>query len=341
MTGGLDIRHRSAIAQLLASMGFNSVRIPYSDELVIKNPIIASSLLKANPDLAGLPALDVLVATVDALTEAGLAVIINDHITQAGWCDGKNLCDAGWSNSHLGPLCRVRQTEQSWIENWETIMRRFVSNPLVVGADLRNEPRGLWGMTSWGAWASAAERCSERLLKLSPHWLMIVEGISSANDVSGARDRPVVISVPNKLVYSVHVFSWSGWGSMSPFSSRPYPSFALEMHRNWGYLLDENIAPVWVAEMGGPRGPGKGDQHYWRNLMMYMSLVDADFGYWAVNPRKPKDNEVEYWGLVLDDWQTIVEDYRLEGMRALMTPKEENITEVPSESESKESINSG
>jgi len=71
---------------------------------------------------------------VEACTDAGLAVVINDHITQAGWCDGKNLCDAAWSNSHLGPLCRVRQSEDQWLDNWETMMRRFVDNPRVEAA---------------------------------------------------------------------------------------------------------------------------------------------------------------------------------------------------------------
>lgn len=106
--GGLEVRPRTDIANLIRSLGFNSVRLPYSDEMVVRNPIVAPSLLAANPDLIGMHALDIFVAVVEACTDAGLAVVINDHITQAGWYDGKNLCDASWSNSHLGPLCRVR-----------------------------------------------------------------------------------------------------------------------------------------------------------------------------------------------------------------------------------------
>jgi endoglucanase len=97
--GGLDVRPRQDIANLIRSLGFNSVRLPYSDEMVLRNPIIAPSLLVANPDLVGMRAIVAFVAVVEACTDAGLAVVINDHITQAGWCDGKNLCDAGWSNS--------------------------------------------------------------------------------------------------------------------------------------------------------------------------------------------------------------------------------------------------
>ena len=141
--GGLDVRPRANIARLIRSLGFNSVRLPYSDEMVLRNPIVAPALLAANPDLVGMCALDIFVAVVEACTDAGLAVVINDHITKAGWCDGTTLCDAGWSNSHLRPLCHVRQSEDQWLDNWETMMRRFVDNPRVVGADLRNEPRSI------------------------------------------------------------------------------------------------------------------------------------------------------------------------------------------------------
>ena len=316
--GGLDVRPRDAIAGLIRSMGFNSVRLPYSDEMVVANPLVAPALLAANVDLIGQRAVDVYVAVARACTDAGLAVIVNDHITQAGWCDGKNLCDAGWSNTHLGPLCRVRQSEDQWLANWENLMRHFVDDPRIIGCDLRNEPRGVWGTQNWAPWQRAATRCGERLLALNPHWLIIVEGIKSANDLSGARAAPVQLSVANRVVYSVHVFAWSGWGSLAPYSSRPYPDFVLAMYRNWAFLLEGNIAPVWVAEMGASRHPGKGESHYWGNLMKYLETVDADFGYWAINPRKPHQNEKEFWALVADDWETVVQDYRMEGIMKLM-----------------------
>ena len=145
--GGLDVQHRKVIAEKIRSLGFNSVRLPYSDEMVMTNPRTLPHLVAANPDLAELPALDVFVAVVDALTDAGIAVIVNDHITTATWCCGADPCDAGWANDHLGPLCRVSQTEEDWIQHLETVMGLFVDNPLVIGVDLRNEVRGVWGLS--------------------------------------------------------------------------------------------------------------------------------------------------------------------------------------------------
>lgn len=335
VAGGLDVMHRSAIAATIRHMGFNSVRFPYSDQMVIENPIIDPMHLQANLDLyddlpdstadtqaslkedSGLRALDVFKACVAALTDAGIAVIVNNHITNAAWCDGKNLCDSSWRNDQYGPMCAIKQTTETWIDHWVTIMKLFVDDPLVIGADLRNEPRGLWGTMKWPDWAAAAERAGEKLLALQPDWLMFVEGTSSANDLTGVATRPVVYSIPNRIVYSAHVYSWSGWSTLTPYKKRPYPSFALDMERNWAYILRNNTAPVWVGEFGVPLKPGKGDYHYWVNLMKYLEEVDVDFGYWALNPKKPS-NEYESYGVLQDSWEVIDEDYRLRDMRKLM-----------------------
>ncbi|KAK3394459.1 glycoside hydrolase superfamily [Podospora didyma] len=318
--GGLDIQHRRVIAATIRKLGFNSVRLPYSDEMVISNPHILPHLLTANPDLIGLRALDILAAVVQALTDAGIAVIINNHITTATWCCGADPCDASWSNDRLGPfLCRIRQTEADWIAHWETVMALFVDNKLVIGADLRNEVRGLWGTMPWDTWAAAAENAGNALLKMNPDWLIIVGGTESGNDLSGVEKRPVRLDIPHRIVYSAHVYAWSGWGSMEGrYAKRTYPSFVKSMRRNWAYLVEGNLAPVWIGEFGAPNAPGEGDANYWQNLLRYLKAIDADFAYWAINPRKPKDDEKESYSLVEDDWVTPVLDYRMKDMTELM-----------------------
>ncbi|GAB1736736.1 hypothetical protein NU219Hw_g8351t1 [Hortaea werneckii] len=304
--------------------------------MVIENPVVGVKHISANLDLlekSGLDhenqsditnearaprALDIYAACIQAMTEAGLAVIPNNHITNAAWCDGKNLCDSSWKNDQYGPICKVHQTTDSWIQNWLTIMGPHVDNPLVIGADLRNEPRGIWGTMTWTMWATAAEKASEALLEMQPNWLMFIEGVSSANDCSGAHRRPVELSIRDRVVYSSHVYSWSGWGSLVPYSKRDYDSFAKDMDRNWGYLLSSNTAPVWVGEFGASPNSDKGAHHYWDNLMKYLQLTDADFGYWALNPHKPEKYDNETYGLLKPDWETTVEDFRLADLRRLM-----------------------
>ncbi|KAI0540741.1 endoglucanase E1 [Xylaria digitata] len=325
--GGLDIQHRSVIAASVRTLGFNSVRLPYSDEMVIENPHIDDRHLTANPDLFGQRALDIFAAVVEALTDAGIAVIVNNHITTATWCCGADPCDASWSNDHLGPLCRIRQSEEDWIQHWETVMERFVDNPYVIGADLRNEVRGVWGTMPWGRWAAAAEKCGNRLLKMNRDWLIVVEGTESGNDLTGARTRPVVLDVPDRVVYSAHVYAWSGWGSREGrYAKRSYASFIQAMRKNWAYLVEGNMAPVWVGEFGAPRHPGEGDANYWSNLLRYLKRIDADFGYWAINPRKPHDNVKEGYSLIEDDWVTPILDYRMRDMTELIAGSGSQVT---------------
>ena len=315
--GGLDVQHRDDIARTIRSLGFNSVRLPYADEMVTNETIVDAANLAANADLVGSRGRDIFAAVIRSLTDAGLAVIVNNHITQARWCCDLNPCDCQWRNNYLPVFCAVRQSEDQWIENWISIMLPHVDDPLVIGVDLRNEVRGLSGKYLWNSWADAAEKAAERLLELQPNWLMFVEGVQSANTLSGARSRPVRLSIPHRVVYSSHVYGWSGWGSLSPYWRRKPESFNRDMDRNWAYLLDEDIAPVWVGEFGAPDQPNTGDLHYWTMLMDYLRNKDADFGYWALNPRKPGSNEWESYGLLEDDWKTVRLDYRLFDMTKL------------------------
>ena len=316
--GGLDVQHRDNISSIIRRMGFNSVRLPYSDELVRVNPLVDEKFLAANEDLLGMSALDVFHAVIESLTSHGLFVIPNDHITQATWCCGANLCDAQWENSWLWPFCRVQQTERQWIDNWKTVMRPLASNKLVVGADLRNEVRAPWGTLRWKTWAAAAERCAEELLDINPDWLMIVEGLSSANDLSGVRERPIELSVENKVVYSAHVYSWSGWGERNPYSKSKYRKFAEAMSKNWAYLIEEDIAPVWLGEFGTADYPSTGDRNYWKHLMRFLrNIPEPSWALWALNSNKALNNDYESYGLIAGRWSLVRWDYRLEDLQKL------------------------
>ncbi|KAI0022937.1 endoglucanase E1, partial [Xylariomycetidae sp. FL0641] len=377
--GGLEVRHRSAIAATVRLMGFNSVRLPYADEMVMKNPEILPHLVAANPDLVGRRALDVYAAVVGALTDAGVAVIVNNHITSAQWCCGADPCDAGWANDHLGGLCRVRQSEEEWIRHWEAVMAPLKDNPRVIGADLRNEVRGVWGTMPWAKWAAAAERCGNRLLKMNPDWLIVVEGTESGNDLAGVRARPVVLDLPGRVVYSAHVYAWSGWGSREGrYAKRSYASFVQAMRKYWAYLVEDGVAaragaaraatnmtstllrsgfrsssgstvephadlqaPVWVGEFGAPRHPGAGDYNYWNHLLRYLKRVDADFGYWALNPRKPRDDAREMYSLLEDDWTTPILDYRMRDLTELMAGTKAGVDDGEGEEEEEEEKGKG
>jgi len=241
---GLDMQPLQAIAVRIRDLGFNSVRLTWSNEMVESNPVVAPERVEANPDLAGLHAMDVFDAAVGALADAGLLVILNNHMSNAGWCcsldDGNSL----WYNDDY--------PESAWIEDWVFLAERYGGTPAVIGADLRNEPRlpAVWS-DAFGAqvdWPSAAERCGNAVLAIKPDWLIFVEGVSFASDLSGVANRPIELFVPGRLVYSAHDYPWFHETERTP------EELQADLLDSWAYLMagsaDAPPAPVWVGEFG-------------------------------------------------------------------------------------------
>ncbi|EAQ93628.1 hypothetical protein CHGG_01863 [Chaetomium globosum CBS 148.51] len=260
--GGLDVKHRDEIARMVRVLGFNSVRLPYADELVLRNPVVAPHLLAANPDLVGRRAMDVLEAVVDALTRAGIAVIVNNHITSATWCCGADPCDAGWANDHLpSMMCRVRQTEEEWIEHWEEVMRRFVGNPL--GGGRRPSQRGARRVVTMKCepLATAVERAGIRLLKMTPDWLIIVRRnrVAERPHRRGGAGPSCSTCRTASSTRPTSICGAAGAASAAVTPSAHYPSFVQSMQQEIGPTCSRgDIAPVWVGKFGAPPKPRPG-----------------------------------------------------------------------------------
>ena len=122
---GLDRIHRDRLAQTIAWYGFNSVRLPFSLWMTQQTTPVADEYLAANPDLSGSTPLQVYDACVEALTGAGLIVIPNCHILDAGWCCSDDDGNGLWYND--------RWSAGKFFAAWQDIAGRYESNPLVAG----------------------------------------------------------------------------------------------------------------------------------------------------------------------------------------------------------------
>jgi endoglucanase len=80
-------------------MGFNCVRLVYSLELYIENPLVENSSVSANPQLFGLTGMEVFDKTVESLANAGVMVILNNHISDAKWCCDLTDGNGMWYNN--------------------------------------------------------------------------------------------------------------------------------------------------------------------------------------------------------------------------------------------------
>ena len=110
--------------------------------------------------------------------------------------------------------------EEVFFEHWTFMAERYLSNPLVIGADLRNEIRGIKdenvpggiSYATWGLgiestdWNTAAEKAAVRVHEANPNMLIIVGGIFTGGFLSPAFFAPIHIPNQSKLVYQGHIY---------------------------------------------------------------------------------------------------------------------------------------
>ena len=301
VAGGLDHAPIDTIVKQIRAIGVNSVRLPWANETLERNPVVADYAVKANPKFRGKHALGVLDAVVAALARAHIMVILDNHVSRADWCcsdtDGNGL----WYTAEY--------PEERWLADWQTIVRRYKNRKWVVGADLRNELRS---GARWGGddprldWHAASERGGNAVLGANPNLLVMVEGPEYSTDFTAFGKLPVTLNIPNRVVYSPHAYAPAGHAFQSYYKlQQAYDARA-------GYLLHmEPGVPLWVGEFGTCQTLECGDQGPWfRWFVQYLRENELSWSYWPLNGtqssgQKRKYDEAETYGLLTPDYQHI------------------------------------
>lgn len=303
---GLDRAPMSEIVAGFRELGLNSVRLPFSNEMVHDTRPVADASVAANPSLKGTTPLQVYDAAVRALTDAGLAVILNNHTNTTRWCCGVDGNER-WNAS---------QSAATWENDWLFMVRRYRDNPRVVGADLYNEVRRSvlddpnWGRGDRHDWFAASQRLGDRILQeADPDLLVIVEGINwTGIPVDGLpHERPTLEPVQRlshtlvrsgKLVYSAHFYDYTGpnhSGATGPgeTSDPRYRDFGraelYEVLRRQAFHVASQpdrhfTAPVWISEfgVGGRQETGAKQRAWFHHFVDFLVEMDADFAYWPL-----------------------------------------------------------
>lgn len=323
---GLDRQPVSAIVRSIIEMGFNSVRLPFSNAM-LRAVSVDPAAVAANPDLIGKSPLAVYDRVIDELTKEGVVVIINNHTSHAMWCCGYDE-DGLWFTDDY--------PESQWLQDWVLMAERYHYNPGVVGVDLRNEVRVakirntfLPKIPHWGGkvnnWHQAAQRAGNLVLDSNPNLLVIVEGINFPRlHLRRARQEPVHLKVAHRLVYGAHNYGFIGphlTGSL--YGDMAYETLANLLTDEWGGMVTENrdyTAPVWVSEFGEALRPRS--QSWFGNIIRYLSVGDFDFAYWSLNPGPKLSGEPEMFALLSHEtWRPINGDWRLSHLRTIMAPR--------------------
>ncbi|MEY3896295.1 MAG: hypothetical protein RLZZ214_1815, partial [Verrucomicrobiota bacterium] len=314
---GLWTRNYQQALDQIKQLGFNTLRIPYSNAMLQAGAATNSINFQQNPDLQGLTPIQCLDKIVAYCGQIGLRVFLDRHSANAD----------GYMNEDVWFIPGDAYfTEQRWIDDWVMLANRYANNSTVIGADLFNEPKktATWGNSSPATdWNKAAERCGNAIHAANPNWLIIVEGVEKfagdsywwGGNLMGAASFPVVLNTPNKLVYSMHDYTASVF-SQTWFSAPDYPNnLDTVWNTHFGYLYHNNTAPLLLGEFGS-RLATTVDQQWMDKLTDY---IDGDFDlsgtndltagkkgmsftYWCFNP-----NSGDTGGLLNDDWTTVNE----------------------------------
>jgi len=319
---GLLSRSYKDVIDQIKSMGFNAVRLPFSGDICNNERTPSTGVINEalNPDLAGLNSIQVFDQLITYMNDQGLYIILDHHRRHAG--DGAD-----------GYPVDETYTLAQWKASWLFMVNRYKHLDFMLGADLHNEPH----LMEWGAWAELAENAGNAILAAAPHWLIFVEGVAThgansywwGGELSGVADRPIQLSVAGRLAYSVHEYGISvgeqPWLAKDNAVPAQWPLNLYGVWRqHWGFIFEQNIAPVWIGEVGGKFGiDGSGNvvsdtnaqyERQWiYHLQRYMEgyfagnndrgLVDGDqgisFAYWSLNPTSSDTG-----GILQDDWLT-------------------------------------
>lgn len=302
---GLD---RASIPQILAGfreLGINSVRLPFSNEMLHDPRPVPDAAVAANPGLRGGTPLQVFDAVVRALTGAGFAVILNNHTTTSRWCCGLDGNER-WNTA---------QTAAQWEADWLAVIRRYAADKRVVGADLYNEVRrNVLDDPNWGAgddhdWQAATARLADRILtEANPDLLIIVEGINwTGLPVDGLpHGRPDLTPVAalshtlvasDKLVYAAHFYGYTGPNHSGAtgvgethdprYQDLSVADLRAALRRQAFFVTQDPPAhythPVWISEFGVGRDTADPKARAWfTHFVDELIAMDADFAYWPL-----------------------------------------------------------
>lgn len=317
---GLYTQDYKTIINTIKSLGYNIIRIPFSNELVESNPVPTNFTTSvggqaANMALVGKPALTDLDNIIGYAGSIGLRVILDNHRSEAG--DSSEASGLWYTDAF---------PQQNWLADWQTLATRysdakftFNGNPTVIGVELRNAPHliGAYGTigSCWTGdtatdgcptsltsknWPVAAQAAGNAILAINPKLLIFVAGTDCYNHVCGWRGgnligvatNPVVLNVPNQLVYAAHDYGPAlfrqPWFN---FDTTSAGSLSSVWNQFWGYISSTGTAPVWLAEFGTGnsaddiQSASPGSQGQWfQSLIPYLqNNPSIGWTYWALN----------------------------------------------------------
>ena len=291
---GLSLRNYKFVLDDVKSIGFNTIRIPFTNQMFLKSSTVMNVNYNLNTDLFQLSPLECLDQIIKYCSGIGLRVILTRTSSLASNSASENF----WyipSDSYY--------TEHQFISDWMMLAMRY-KGTAVLGADLWDQPSAscTWGHGNVATdWNQVVEKVGNAILAVNPQWIIFVAGINSGADLRGVSMNPIKLKVANKIIYSAHAIpsiSSSGALAMQSLSTRA------DWNQLFGYIVLNQIAPICVISDGSGEWLSSlvtyvnGYYNDDNNPDLPPSHTGMEISFSALNPDGP------YGGIFNSNWQT-------------------------------------
>jgi endoglucanase len=325
---GIWTRDMKSVLKQIKDLGFNTIRIPWCNQM-----LNASSTIKINSygtdSYSGVSPMNEIEGTKTKPIEL-LDIIVD-------WCQANNMKiildnhskkTDGFLNEGL--WYTDGYDEARWITDWVFLANRYKGKSAMIGCDLKNEPhQSTWGNSNpLTDFNKASERCGNAILQANPELLIFVEGVAKYNgetswwggQLKGAKDFPVVLSNPKKLVYSPHEYGPEIF-VQTWFNDPTFPNnMAGVWNNNFDYLYQNNTAPLFVGEFGiKDQNANGGKALTWFKTFAKFMGGKYNWTYWSLNP-----NSGDTGGILTDDWTT-VNQWKMDVLKPYLQPLIPNV----------------
>ncbi|ONK58169.1 uncharacterized protein A4U43_C09F8930 [Asparagus officinalis] len=286
---GLSKSPLDAISKLIGSMGFNCVRLTWPLYLVTNSSyatltvrqsfqglglnVSLDGLTKNNAWILDKTLIEAYKAVVANLGSNNIMVILDNHLTQPGWCCNNNDGNGFFWDPFFNP--------NEWLAGLSRMARLFNGVTNVVGMSLRNELRG--PRQNVPDWYKYMPMGADAVHQANPNVLVILSGLNFDNDLSFLSKKKLKLSFPNKLVHEVHWYAFSNTDTWSNQNANDAcGSITSNIMRKAGFVLSQGT-PLFMSEWGiDQRGGNRNDNRYSSCALAALAELDLDWALWAL-----------------------------------------------------------
>lgn len=226
---------------LIASWGFNSIRLPFNYRML-------------SPENPPGVFLDEGFAVIDKALgwckKYQLYLILDMHCAPGGQNAG-NISD---SDGQVARLWTVKANQDRTVEIWRKIAERYADEPWIGGYDLLNEPVLPSGYAN-SVLRSLYRRIAQAIREVDRNHLLFLEGNWWATDFSQL-DPPV----DDNMAYSFHKY----WSSTAPATIQSYLN-----------LRSRQKVPLWLGESG------ENSNHWFNAVTQLCEQNNIGWNWWA------------------------------------------------------------